>query len=84
MLMIFGAMAELERNYLLSRQKEVISIAKQQGKYKGRKRIEIKNFEEIYRLWRDKKISTKRAMELLNLKPNTFYRRVQEYEEKNN
>lgn len=84
MLMIFGAVAELERNYLLSRQKEGISIAKQQGKYKGRKRIEVKDFEEIYCLWRDKKISTKRALELLNLKPNTFYRRVQEYEGKNN
>lgn len=82
MLMIFGAVAELERNYLLSRQKEGISIAKQQGKYKGRKRIEVKNFEEIYCLWRDRKISSKRAMELLNLKPNTFYRRMQEYKEK--
>lgn len=83
MLMIFGAVAELERNYLLSRQKEGISIAKQQGKYKGRKRIEVKNFEEIYCLWRDRKIRSKRAMELLNLKPNTFYRRVQEYKGKN-
>lgn len=83
MIMIFGAIAELERNYLLSRQKEGISIAKQQGKYKGRKKIEVKDFEEIYSLWRDRKISSKRAMELLNLKPNTFYRRVQEYEEKN-
>ena len=83
LIMIFGAIAELERNYLLSRQKEGIRVAQQQGKYKGRKKIEVKDFEEIYGLWRDKKISSKRAMELLGLKPNTFYRRVQEYEEKN-
>ena len=37
MLTIFGAVAELEREYILQRQKEGIAIAKQQGKYKGRK-----------------------------------------------
>lgn len=82
LIMIFGAVAELERNYLLSRQKEGIRIAKQQGKYKGRKRIEVQEFGEIYCLWKDKKISGKRAMEILGLKPNTFYRRVKEYEKR--
>ena len=80
LIMIFGAVAELERNYLLSRQKEGIRVAKMEGRYKGRKKIEVKDFEEIYCLWKDKKISSKRAMELLNLKPNTFYRRVKEHE----
>ena len=40
MLTVFGAVAELERGYLLQRQKEGIAIAKQQGKYKGRKPTE--------------------------------------------
>ena len=35
MLTVFGAVAELEREYILQRQREGISIAKEQGKYKG-------------------------------------------------
>ena len=37
MLTIFGAVAELERDYILQRQREGIEIAKQLGKYHGRK-----------------------------------------------
>ena len=44
MLTIFGAVAELEREYILQRQKEGIAIAKANGVYKGRKPIERKNF----------------------------------------
>ncbi len=83
MLTIFGAVAELEREYILCRQREGIEIAKKQGKYKGRQRIQVEAFEETYKLWRAKSINAKQAMKILNLKPNTFYRRVQEYEEKN-
>jgi len=39
MLTAFGAVAELEREYILQRQREGVAIAKQQGKYTGRKRI---------------------------------------------
>jgi len=40
MLTVFGAVAELEREYILQRQREGIAIAKAQGKYTGRKSIE--------------------------------------------
>ena len=40
MLTVFGAVAELEREYILQRQREGIAIAKQNGVYKGRKPIE--------------------------------------------
>ena len=33
MLTIFGAVAELEREYILQRQREGIAVAKRQGKY---------------------------------------------------
>lgn len=36
MLTIFGAVAELEREYIRQRQREGIEIAREQGKYKGR------------------------------------------------
>lgn len=38
MLTVFGAVAELERAYILQRQREGIEIAKTQGKYKGQNR----------------------------------------------
>ena len=49
MLTIFGAVAQLEREYIKERQREGIEIAKQQGKYKGRKKIKRPaNWEEVY------------------------------------
>lgn len=82
MLTVFGAMAELEREYILDRQKEGIEIAKAEGKYKGRQKIEVNNdeFEKVYKKWKSGEITGRKAMELLNLKPNTFYRRIKEYE----
>lgn len=39
MLTVFGALAELEREQILQRQKEGIAIAKSKGLYKGRNRM---------------------------------------------
>lgn len=82
MLTVFGAVSQLEREYLLDRQREGIDIAKQEGKYKGRKKIEVDDtFAEVYASWKKGDITARKAMEKLNLKSNTFYRRVAEYEE---
>ena len=43
MLTIFGAVAELEREYILQRQREGIAIAKEQGKYTGRNSFLLTN-----------------------------------------
>ena len=82
MLTIFGAVAQLERDYLLQRQKEGIAIAKAKGKYRGRKAIEIdeKKFQRLYKEWKSEKLSSKHFMLDLGIKPNTFYRRVAEFE----
>ncbi|MBE6034935.1 MAG: recombinase family protein [Clostridiales bacterium] len=80
MLTVFGAVAELEREYILQRQSEGIAIAKQEGKYKGRKKIENDKFEKVYKDWKADSITAVRAMELLGMKRNTFYRRVKEHE----
>lgn len=86
MLIVFGAVAELERQYILQRQKEGIEIAKQEGKYKGRKPIEVDKdkFEATYKKWKAGSITGVQAMQMLNLKRATFYRRVKEYESKTN
>jgi DNA invertase Pin-like site-specific DNA recombinase len=80
MLTVFGAMAQLEREYILDRQKQGIEIAKSKGLYKGRKKIVNDKFQSIYKDWKDKKITAVKAMELLGMKRNTFYRRVKEHE----
>lgn len=76
MLTIFGAVAELEREYILQRQQEGIAIAKAQGVYKGRKPIERPEFPQVAELWREGKITAVEAMRRLDMKPGTFYRRV--------
>lgn len=54
MLTVFGAMAQLEREYILDCQREGIEIARQNGKYKGRKAIAVDRgkFEEVYGRWK--------------------------------
>ena len=80
MLTVFGALAELERENILERQKEGIEIAKGEGKYKGRKPVEFdeNKFKSLCKSWREGKITATAAMKELGLKPNTFYRRVKE------
>ena len=49
MLTMIGAISEFERGNLLERQREGIAIAKEGGKYKGRKSIEFpSNWIEVY------------------------------------
>ena len=71
-----GAGAELEREYILQRQKEGIAIAKANGVYKGRKPIERPDLPAVVALWRGGKITATEAMRRLDMKPSTFYRRV--------
>ena len=80
MLTVFGALAELERENILERQREGIEIAKSEGKYKGRKPVEVdeKRFKEVCARWRSGEITATAAMQEVGLKPNTFYRRVKE------
>jgi DNA invertase Pin-like site-specific DNA recombinase len=78
MLTVFGAVAELEREYILQRQREGIEIAKKQGKYKGRKPIVAPDFDRVVSRWRSGEITAVKAMELLKMSRGTFYRRVRE------
>lgn len=76
MLTVFGAVAELEREYILQRQREGIAIAKANGVYKGRKPIYRPEFNDVVALWQDGQITAVEAMKRLDLKPSTFYRKV--------
>lgn len=77
MLTVFGAVAELEREYILQRQREGIEIAKAEGKYKGRKKKPLPdNFNKIVQQWRNGEITARKAMKLLGMSSSTFYRNV--------
>ena len=78
MLTIFGAVAELEREYLLKRQKEGIAQAKLKGKYKGRKPIQCPNFNKVVSQWKNGEVTAVQAMRKLNMTSSTFYRKVRQ------
>lgn len=84
MLTIFGAISQLERDYIRERQQEGIDLAKARGAYRGRQPIDVDEqaFEKEYKLWKEGHITAVLAMSHLGLKPNTFYRRVKAYEDK--
>ena len=83
MVTMLGAIYEFERANLLERQKDGIAVAKKEGKYKGRKKIKKpNNWQEVYKDWSCRKITAKKACELLNLKPNTFYNFINEEKRK--
>lgn len=76
MLTIFGAVSELERSYILSRQAEGIAIAKSLGKYKGRKPVDLPaDTDTIIKKWKNGQISATAAMRKLGISKSTFYRK---------
>lgn len=76
MLTVFGAVAELEREYILQRQREGIEIAKAQGKYRGRKPIFSPDFDRVTAQWQRGELTAVQAMKKLNMSKATFYRKV--------
>lgn len=76
MLTVFGAVAELEREYILQRQREGIAIAKDNGVYKGRKPIHPPEFEKVMAKWRRGEITAAEAMRQMGISKSTFYRKV--------
>lgn len=76
MLTVFGAVAELEREYILQRQQEGITIAKSQGKYKGRKSIDHPDFQKVTAAWQRGELTAVQAMRKLGMSKATFYRKV--------
>ena len=81
-LQILSYVAEQERTYIKTRQREGIDIVLKTGKTKtgrpfGRPKIDKPdNFDEVINNWKNKKITAREAMKILNLKPNTFYNLV--------
>ena len=81
MLTVFGAVAQLEREYIRQRQAEGIAIAVAQGKFKGRKPVEYpKQWDKYYKMIKNGAMTNVEAMKLMDLKKTTFYKLVKDYE----
>ena len=79
---VLSSMAEQERLEIRARQKEGIDAAKERGVSFGRPRItKPDEFDATYQRVLNREITAKKAMELLGLKPNVFYKFVTEYKE---
>ena len=81
MLTVFAAVAELEREYILQRQKEGIALARQAGKYKGRKPIDRTTLQPVLEEYRKGHLTAVQAMRKMGVSKSTFYRIVSEKQE---
>lgn len=88
-LSVLSFVAEKERNNINQRQKEGIAIAKAQGKHLGRPKLTLESLSKAqketlkvnYPKWKvSKEITAVKFMEELNLKKNSFYKIINEYE----
>ena len=80
MLTVFGAVAELERGYLMQRQAEGIAAAKLRGVRFGRPIIKPpENFDVLVRQWERGKLPISDVLTQTGLKEATFYRRLREH-----
>ena len=84
LLTMMGAINEFQRENLLERQREGIALAKENGKYKGRKEVPLpSNWNDIYPLYKNKVMPLNRTLEVLGLKKSTFYKFIEKYEKSN-
>lgn len=81
MITMIGAINEFERTNLLERQREGIAIAKAKGKYKGRKAIEIENFDLHYERYMRREVNKTQLAEELEISRPTLNKLIKEHEE---
>lgn len=87
-LQVLAFVSERERDNILQRQAEGIAVAKAKGKHLGRPQLNLstiskeqrQKLEENYSKWKLKEITGVEFMKLLDLKKNSFYKIVNEYE----
>ena len=77
---LLSYVAQTEREKIKTRQRQGIDIALANGVKFGRPKInKPDNFDEVINNWKNKEITAREAMKLLDLKPNTFYSMVKKY-----
>lgn len=79
MLTLIGAIAEFERQNLLDRQREGITIAKREGKYKGGKKKTIPHFEQYYARYLRRETTKAALARELHISRPTLDRMIADY-----
>jgi DNA invertase Pin-like site-specific DNA recombinase len=85
---VLSYVAQKERENINQRQKEGIALAKAQGKHLGRPKLDLTTLNKVqkgllkenYQKWSKKEISGVEFMTMLDLKKNSFYKIIKEYE----
>ena len=80
MLTMIGAINEFERANLLERQREGIAIAKKDGKYKGRKEVNIKDFDMHYNRYMNREVNKSQLAKELGISRPTLDKLIKDYE----
>lgn len=82
MIAMIGAIAQFERENMLERQREGIAIAKEKGKYKGRKPVEIEDevFTEQYNRYMRREITKVELAKVLKVSRPTLDKMIKEYQ----
>ena len=81
MLTMIAAINQFERENLLERQREGIAIAKEQGKYKGRKQVKPEAWEEAYAKYRAREIkSVSELAKSIGISRPTVYKLIEQEE----
>lgn len=77
---MMAAIAEFERAMILERQREGIAIAKQKGKYKGRKAVVVPDIEEYYQKYMSRNGTKSSIAAELNISRTTLDKLFKDYE----
>ena len=80
MLTMIGAINEFERANLLERQREGIAQAKKDGKYKGRKEVNIKDFDIHYNRYMNREVNKSQLAKELGISRPTLDKLIKDYE----
>lgn len=80
---MLAAISEFERAMILERQREGIAIAKREGKYKGRKKIEVPNIDEYYDKYMTRQANKTQIARELSISRNTLDRLFDEHVKEN-
>ena len=81
---VFSWMAQRETEERKRRQRDGIEIAKREGKYKGRKPVEVDKYEfaKLFGEVQKGERTNKYVMDKMGLKRNTYYKLVEEFKTK--
>lgn len=80
MLTMISAINQFERENMLERQREGIAIAKAEGKYKGRKAVNVENFEYHYNRYMSREVSKSKLAKELDISRPTLDKLIEEHE----